>query len=390
VEKAPQVVESGSTRVRVILGKERLALPKIGFCATGEALAFSASMRLQQLKPAHVRVEAPMNLPDWQQAFADGFREASALKTKVELALRLSGCPGEDLRDLITTFPEPFQHWAFTSSFARILLSTYGEQSTSKRSLEAFRGFLLKTGLSTLDVPVGAGTEGDLYDLNLQRPPRDSEFFFWSMNPQVHAFDVASISETPRGAQAQVESVQEYFGDSPKAVSPITLRPRGYAAADPRQKSFFGAVWTLGMIAALARGGATSATFFQTTGVKGIMENGGAVFPMYHVFRAIAGSSGAAACDVSDPLAAAALVVRVENGGRTIVGNYTRRKLEIEIPSAADALVRRLNKETAAPFLEQPDSFWSIDGATPLSSNVMRLAPFELIFVDQPSLPEAF
>ena len=389
IENAPRVVECGATRVRVTLGKEKLALPKIGFCAAGEALAFSASMRLQQLKPAHVRVEAPMNMPDWQQPFADGFREASALKTKVELALRLSGCPGEDLRDLITTFPEPFQHWAFTSSFARILLSTFGEQTTSKRSLEAFRGFLLKTGLSTLDVAVGAGTEGDLYDLNLQRPPRDSEFFFWSMNPQVHAFDLASISETPRGAQAQVESVQEYFGDSPKAVSPITLRSRGDGASDPRQMSLFGAVWTLGMIAALSKGGATSATFFETTGAKGIMENGGAVFPMYHIFRAMAGSSDAVACEVSDPLSIAAMAVKSESGVRVIVGNYTRKEVEVEIPIGAGAKVRGLNKDTAAPALEQPDSFWSGD-AEPLSSALVRVAPFELIFVDQPILPEAF
>src|SRR5205814_6245341 len=149
--------------IKVTIRGKNIEMPKIGFCATGAALAFSASMRLQQLKPAHLRVEAPMDAPDWQQPFADGFREAPALKCKVELALRLSGCPGEDLRDLITTFPEPFQHWAFTSSFARILLSTFGEQSTSKRPLEAFRGFLLKTGIWTLNVPSGAGKEAEPY-----------------------------------------------------------------------------------------------------------------------------------------------------------------------------------------------------------------------------------
>lgn len=277
--------------VIVRISTKARALPKIGFGASGEPLAFSAQMRLQQLRPAHIRVEATMNAPDWQRPFADGFREANTLKTKVELALRLSGCPGEDLRDLITTFPEPFQHWAFTASFARILLSTFGESSTSKRSLEAFRGFLLKTGLSTLDVPTGAGAEGDLYDLNSQRPPRDADLFFWSMNPQVHAFDIASISETPAGALAQTLSAQEYFGDAPKVVSPITLRPRASGATiDGRQRSLFGAVWTLGMISALTAGGADSATFFETCGPKGVMENGGQVFPVYHVFRAVAGN----------------------------------------------------------------------------------------------------
>jgi D-apionolactonase len=392
VERAPKIsVTSAEAKpVRVVVRPKKLPLPRIGFCATGEQLAFSANIRLQQLKPAHVRVEAPMNIPDWQQPFTDGFREASALKTKVELALRLSGCPGEDLRDLITTFAEPFQHWAFSSSFARILLSTFGEQSTSKRTLEAFRGFLLKTGLSTLDVPIGCGTEGDLYELNNQRPPREGDLYFWSMNPQVHAFDIASISETPGGAEAQVRSVQEYFGDAPKTVSPITLRPRGDTNVDPRQRTLFGGVWTLGMIAALTSGGATSATFFETVGAKGVMENGGPVFPMYHVFRTIAGCSDAHVCDVSEPYSVAALMVRLEQGARLIVGNYKRTPVDVELAIAPNSNIRRLNKETAAPALEQPDSFWSVNSAAPLSSSHVRLAPFEIAVIDQPILPDAF
>jgi hypothetical protein len=399
VEGAPtKSVSARKTEpIRIKVGTNALAVPKIGFCASNAPLAFSAQMRLQQLRPAHLRVTAAMNAPDWQQPFADGFREATAIKTKVELALRLSGCPGEDLRDLITTFPEPFQHWAFTSSFARVLLSTFGEASTSKRSLEAFRGFLLKTGLSTLDVPIGVGTEGDLYDLNLRPPPRDADFFFWSMNPQVHASDIASITETPAGAAAQVRSMQEYFGDAPKAVSPITLRPRGGLlpdgtdpTIDPRQKSLFCAVWTVGMLSALTASRASSATFFETTGDKGLMGNGGAVFPVYHAFRAIAGCNIALPCEVSEPLAIAAFAVRLERGVRLIVGNYTRHEREVEIPVGSEAVVRRLNKETAAPALEQPDSLWSATTATPISRGRLRLAPFETLFVDQPSFPEAF
>lgn len=392
VDGAPKIpVTSAEDKpVRLVIQRKKLSLPKIGFGATGAQLAFSANTRLQQLKPAHIRVEAQMNIPDWQQPFADGLREASSLKTKVELALRLSGCPGEDLRDLITTFPEPFQHWAFTSSFTRILLSTYGEQSTSKRTLEAFRGFLLKTGLSTLDVPIGCGTEGDLYEFNNQRPPGDADLYFWSMNPQVHAFDIASISETPRGAEAQVRSVQEYLGDAPKSVSPITLRPRGDAAIDPRQNSLFAGVWTLGMISALTAGGAASATFFKTTGPKGIMENGGPVFPPYHVFRALAGCSSAFVCQISHPFSVAGLMAGLENGERLIVGNYKRAPVEVHLPIGPDATIRRLNTETAAPALEQPDSLWSGNSAAPLTSSRLQLAPFEIVVIDQPILPEAF
>lgn len=395
--RAPFVPAKKPQPIRIVAVKKHLAMPKIGFTARGGPLEFSATMRLQQLKPAHVRVCGSMNVPDWQQPFEDGFREATALKTKVELALRLSGCPGEDLRDLITTFPEPFQHWAFSSSFARVLLSTYGEQSTSKRSLEAFRGFLLKTGLSTLDVPIGAGTEGDLYDLNMQRPPRDADLFFWSMNPQVHAYDIASISETPLGAAAQVRSVHEYFGDAPRVVSPITLRPRSPAlpdgtdpTIDARQQSLFGAAWTVGMLAALTSSEAASATFFETTGPKGIMENGGPVYPMYHIFRAVAGATSAIAFEISDALAVAAIGVQLDRSVRTIIANYRGADVEVIWPQHPASMVRRLDKETARPALEQPDSFWTAANAAPLGNGALRLAPFEIVFIDQPSLPDAF
>jgi hypothetical protein len=395
--RAPFVPAKKVEPIRIVGVKKDLALPKIGFTARGEPIEFSATMRLQQLKPAHVRVCGSMNAPDWQQPFADGFREATALKTKVELALRLSGCPGEDLRDLITTFPEPFQHWAFSSSFARVLLSTYGEQSTSKRSLEAFRGFLLKTGLSTLDVPMGAGTEGDLYELNMQRPPRDADLFFWSMNPQTHAYDLASISETPVGAAVQVRSVHEYFGDAPLVVSPITLRPRSPAlpdgtdpTIDTRQQSLFGAAWTVGMLAALTSSEAASATFFETTGPKGIMENGGPVYPMYHIFRAIAGATSAISFEISDPLAVAAIAVRLHQSVRTIIANYQRSDVEVAWLPGPESMVRRLNKETVRVALEQPDSFWTAASVASLGNGALQLAPFEIVFIDQPSLPDAF
>jgi len=149
-------------------------------------------------------------------------------------------------------------------------------------------------------------------------------------------------------------------------------------------------VWTIGMISALTEAGADSATFFTTTGDKGLMDNGGPVFPIYHVFRAIAGAKEVLDCNVSDRFAIATLAVRIESGVRIIVGNYTRNKIEAQLRIAPDAVIRRLNKETAAPALEQPDSIWSETSATLLNEGPLRLAPFEIVFIDQPILPDAF
>jgi hypothetical protein len=104
----------------------------------------------------------------------------------------------------------------------------------------------------------------------------------------------------------------------------------------------------------------------------------------------VAGRNSAFVCEVSDPLKGAALAVRIENGIRLIVANYARHEIELAAVVTQDAVIRRLNKETAAPALEQPDLFWSETSAAPLDKGPLRLAPFELVFIDQPSLPDAF
>ena len=98
-----------------------------------------------------------------------------------------------------------------------------GQHSTTLEVLQIARAHLGK-----LRAPIGAGTNGDLYQLHLQRPPiAEADFVFWSMNPQVHAFDNRSMAETPEMATCQIRAVQEYFPGKPICISPVTLKPRG-------------------------------------------------------------------------------------------------------------------------------------------------------------------
>ena len=67
----------------------------------------------------------------------------------------------------------------------------------------------------------------------------------------------------------------------------------------------FAAGWTLGSIVSLARGGADFATYFETTGWRGVIEldegcalpsrfpsTPGCVFPVYHLWADLAAISG--------------------------------------------------------------------------------------------------
>ena len=116
-------------------------------------------------------------------------------------------------------------------------------------------------------------------------------------------------------------------------VGPVTLKPRFNAVAtdptvdlepteDPRQRSWWAAGWTLGSLAALARGGAGSVTYFETTGPNGVACARPSspppsldTYPLFEVLRRVARLKGAhlVATDGGDHQSLAVLAV-AENG----------------------------------------------------------------------------
>jgi hypothetical protein len=275
---------------------------------------------------------------------------------------------------------------------------------------------LARVELGSLGIPLGVGTNADLYQLNLQRPPAEgADFICWSMNPQVHAFDNASIAETPEGAAHQVASARNYFPGKPLVVSPVTLKPRFNPVAagpdpsvspgelppqvDPRQLSLFAASWTIAMLAALAESGAGSVTFYETTGWCGVMESEagspvrdkfpsvpGQVFPIYHVFAALADFAGGEAvpCICSDPLRLAAFMVRGADRSRLLLGNLSHRELEVLLSQEIQGTLklRRLDQNTATDALLNPEGFWSRTAETVSTPTRLRLGPCEVVFLD--------
>ena len=173
-------------------------------------------------------------------------------------------------------------------------------------------------GRVTPSAAFATGTNANFAELNRGRPPRElADWIFYSINPQVHAFDDDSLIDTLAVQADTVTSARRFTGDARIAVSTVTLRPRFNAVAtgpeaprpagelpwqvDPRQATLFAAGWTLGSLAALARAGADFVTYFETTGWRGVIEleegcelpdrfpsTPGCVFPVYHVLADLA------------------------------------------------------------------------------------------------------
>ncbi len=215
------------------------------------------------------------------------------------------------------------------------------------------------------------------------------DFVAFAVNPQVHAFDNASLVETLEGQAAAVASARRLAGDVPVAVSPVTLKPRRnpYATGpepaaaagelppqvDVRQMSLFGAGWTAGSLKRLSEAGAGRITYYETTGWRGVMETEsgsplpgkfrslpGGVFPLYHVLADAAEFAGGevVASRSSDPLRVDGVALRRGSEVRVIAANFSDQPARVTLRRLGPrARVRMLDETTAIEAMAAPEAF---------------------------------
>ena len=239
------------------------------------------------------------------------------------------------------------------------------------------------------EVPFGAGTNTDFIFAKRTPPPLEQiDAICIALNPQVHAFDNRSLLETCEGQQMVVESARRLAGGRPVVVSPLTLKPRFNphilgpqpqpdpgslpAQVDPRQRSLFGAVWTLASLRALVLAGAESVTLFETTGWRGVLEREagspwppphpalpGVVYPLYHVLADLgefAGGQAAAWGAPDSPLLGLAL--RKEGRLAWLIANPSETEQMLSWPEARGPVrLRRLDESNAELAMRQPEQY---------------------------------
>ena len=240
--------------------------------------------------------------------------------------------------------------------------------------IESARRFLSSYDSS---IPFCAGTNTDLIFMKRSVPPLEQiEKLCFAINPQVHAFDNASLIETLEVQGDAVRSVRRLGGELPVVVSPITLKPRfnPYATesaqaprfgelppqVDLRQMSLFGAGWTLGSYKYVAEAEADSVTYYETHGWQGVMENSGGsllpeifhsfpncVYPLYHILADIGEFSGGTLLPVhtSNALIINGLLLRKGNRERMILTNHSAQQQSIQIYGLYGTLSARILDE---------------------------------------------
>jgi hypothetical protein len=282
-------------------------IPLLGLQISGEVhdLTETQIERLQALHLDHLRVDLALSNPAFSQKLERAAQQAEALGVSLQVSLNLGDSP--DFPALLSAIPSlkaSVTHWLITGGVPE-------DYTKARELLKPVAG----------DASIGVTRITNFVDLNRNRPEDDAiEAVGFAINPQIHAFDDASMVETLEIHANVVNSTREFAGDLPMVVGPVTLAPQWIDGEDPpggpppgafptyvdvRQGTDFTAAWTLGSLKYLADAKAHSATYFETVGWNGIMDaddvnarpagypsQPGKLFPVYHLLKDVGGFAG--------------------------------------------------------------------------------------------------
>jgi hypothetical protein len=395
--------------IRHDLPAMRLPALGLGIASHGQPLNTRELARLQVLRPAHLRIDLDLGDAGYAAALQRAAAEAQALGARLEVALHCSDAAADELAALVTTLDEVRPLIGAWLVFHRAHKVTPPDLLRQARErLEAYDSAAQFVG----------GTNAYFTELNRGRPAlRPDEGVCFSINPQVHAFDNASLVENLAAQAATVYSARRIYGARPIRISPVTLRPRFNPDAtapdpalapgtlppqvDPRQMSLFGAGWTLGSVKYLAEAGAASITYYETTGWRGVMETAagsplpehfrsipGMVFPLYHVLADLGDHPGALVVPSisGQPLAVEGIVLEWDRQRRVLLANLSATPRRVRVPiGAGQAQVRLLDETTVLAALRTPEDFRARGGEpAPASDGVLELElrPYAIARID--------
>lgn len=397
---------------RLLNSAFRIPLPAfgLGVASHGQPLSEQEIDRLRALNLAHLRVDLRLAEPGFSEALRRASHEARALGVGLEIALHLTDDAANELSSLGQTLP------SIQPPVARWLVFHAREKTTSARWVDLARQTL--SGYDS-DVPVGAGTNIYFTELNSSRPPATAlDVVAYSINPQVHAFDNASLVETLPAQAVTATSARQFCGDRPLVISPVTLLPRFNPNAtgpepepasgelppqvDVRQMSLFGAGWTLGSIKYLAEcGDVASITYYETTGWRGVMETAdgsplpekfhsipSGVFPLYHIFADVGEFAGGdvVPAQSSEPLSIDGLVLHRGGRMRVLLANLTDEPHSVHVSGLSERVqIRILDETNAETAMREPEACRATGGAMTATSGgdlVLDLNPYAVATID--------
>jgi hypothetical protein len=305
---------------------------------------------LRPLGLSHLRVDLWLADP----AHVAKLKAAARVAEEMNVALELAVFVDDSSPDQLTRLRETLASFAPAPRIARWLVFHETTDATPPSAVAAMRQVFTGTPFAA---PIGGGATDNFTELNYHPSVAAvADFTAHACNPQVHAFDEASIVETLAMQGITVANARALSAGKPSVVSPVTFTRRwrlneagaargGLPAGllpfqtDPRHAAPFNAAWTLGSLASLALAGAHSLTYFETHGENGLVDAHGAPLPVYQTFSALNGCKNAVILPAtsSHPLHIAALAL--VSGDRRILhlANLRPAPQVVRIPATSSS-----------------------------------------------------
>lgn len=390
IGKPPRVAPHSASKpvIQVQATGQSTPLPQIGIAASATTnLSTKQLDRLRALGLSHLRVEEST----WDSP------EVTALGLPLEVMLLLGSRREDQLRRAAAMARD--RKW----NVKRWVICEEKEIVTTTEAGRLARSIL--TG-----APVIGATRANFTEINRGRPAIGSfDGVAFPINPQVHAFDNASLAENCAAQRDVILSAKSFLGATPVYVSPVTFRQQFNAVAtgpepppapgtlpgrvDSRQMSLFGAAWTLASLKYLAEAGAAGVTYYESAGWKGVMETEsgspspklfqsipGSVFPIWHLLADVGEMrNGQVQPSVSShPLEVESLILRSQGKQRILLANLSSESRTVELPAtlvSSQAKVRILHAENAEAAMTNPESFRTPRVAPPVPGSKSAAAP---------------
>jgi D-apionolactonase len=280
--------------------------------------------------------------------------EAEKTSLPVELFLFFGTDPEKELRMFLNIYRKA------PLKIKSILILSKTEKTTPDRLISSVVHFLRQ---EISHAQIGVGTNCNFAQLNRSLPDTSGiDFINFAIHPQEHASDNRSLTENMAGQQYTVRTALQFKGCKPVHVSPVTLQRRFNANTenfenprpqegmpsqiDPRQMSLFGAAWTVGSLKYLLEAGASSITYFETVGERGIMmgDDGsrwpvlfpagkGMLFPVFHVFRILLKYKGSKIirCISNRPLITDGFAIGSGKNGLVFLANMSEKQQTVRL-----------------------------------------------------------
>lgn len=387
-----------------IFPKEVVPLPQIGTSRSTEVqeLTDEDIRRIRKVGFEHYRVDVKLFEEGWKDGLPSAGKEAVELGLALEIALHM---PSEYEPDVLHECIDVIVQSGVT--VYAILLFQQGTKVAPKelfgRVLPAFRE-------NFPGAKIGGGTDAYFTELNRNYSSSEAiDFLSFSINPQVHAFDNASLVETLEAQGFVVSSAKVLAEGKAVHISPVTLKPRFNpdatdpekdheagqlpAQVDVRQRSLFGAGWTVGSIKYLAEAGAESITYFETAGRKGLFMSAnsrpfedafpadkGEVFPVYAVLKELLDFAGAEVVKSKSnkPLHFDGLVLKKGEVSKIFLANFRDRNIEVVLPAVTGQVkMKVLNAEVVKNrewHMDPDESLITADKALSINLKAFEIA----------------